>query len=86
MPDKIDNKIGWVPTNSTLNWFCYGNTEQVAVVETAEHGWDVVTDLKKCMLVQRHVAPREQEINLQESQQNAPFHICAALTLLTFGR
>jgi len=46
----------------------------------------VFTDLKKCMLVQRHVAPREQEINLQESQQNAPFHICAAQTLLTFGR
>lgn len=77
---------GWIPTNSTLDWICYGNTEQVAVVETVEHGWDMVTDLKKCISVQRQVAPREQETNLQESQKNAPFHICAVQTLLAFGR
>lgn len=64
-------QCGWFPRNSALEWeICFGNIEPAATKETVEHGQGMITDIKKCMLVQRKVAPSKQETNPQEMHQN----------------
>lgn len=51
---------GWLLTKPVLEWeIFFGNIVLVAVKEAVEHDQGVIIDLKKCVLVQRHITSKE---------------------------